>query len=70
MPKKKAEQPVVVATVVAAPPTKKRAKRQWSTYNQFVHDHYSDPSVQAAKVRERLKIIAKLWAEHKENLTK
>ena len=70
MPKKRTEQPVVVTPVVAAPPTKKRAKRQWSTYNKFVHDHYCDPSVQAAKVRERLKIIAKLWAEHKENLTK
>ena len=42
-----------------------RPKRKWSTYNQFVHDHYSDPDVQAAKVRDRLKIIGRLWQEHK-----
>ena len=44
-----------------------RPKRAWSTYNQFVHDHYSDADVQAAKVRDRLKIIGSMWQEHKNN---
>ena len=46
-----------------------RPKRAWSSYNQFVHDHYSDADVQAAKVRDRLKIIGRLWQEHKKNMT-
>ena len=45
-----------------------RPKRAWSSYNQFVHDHYGDAHVQAAKVRDRLKIIGKMWQEHKENM--
>ena len=45
-----------------------RPKRAWSTYNQFVHDHYGDTHVQSAKVRDRLKIIGKMWQELKENM--
>ena len=46
-----------------------RPKRAWSTYNQFVHDHYGDAHVQAAKVRDRLKIIGKMWQDHKKTAT-
>jgi hypothetical protein len=46
-----------------------RPKRAWSTYNQFVHDHYGDAHVQSAKVRDRLKIIGKMWQDHKKTAT-
>ena len=45
-----------------------RPKRAWSTYNKFVHDHYSDPHVQAAPVRQRLVIIGKMWQDQKKNM--
>ena len=45
-----------------------RPKRKWSTYNQFVHDHYGDAHVQEAAVRDRLRIIGKMWQAHKKNM--
>ena len=67
MPRKtKAKDP---APPVDDPAPAARPKRAWSTYNKFVHDHYGDAHVQAAKVRDRLKIIGKMWQEHKKNMT-
>ena len=62
MPRKKATPVEVVETKAEQPKKKKRAL---SKYNEFVREHYSDVDVQAAKVRDRLKLISVLWAEHK-----
>ena len=48
----------------------KKAKRKLSAYNVFVREKYSLPEVQAASVRDRLKIIGKMWQEHKKNMSK
>ena len=67
MPRKtKAKDP---APPVDDPAPAARPKRAWSTYNQFVHDHYSDADVQAAPVRQRLVIIGKMWQDHKKTAT-
>ena len=62
MPRKKAMPVEEVETKTEQPPKKKRAL---SKYNEFVREHYSDVDVQAAKVRDRLKLISVLWAEYK-----
>ena len=63
--KKKAE---TTPEPVDDPAPAARPKRAWSTYNKFVHDHYSDADVQAAPVRQRLVIIGKMWQDHKKNM--
>ena len=44
-----------------------RKRRQLSSYNEFVRDNYSLPQVQSAPVRERLKILGRMWQEHKKS---
>ena len=63
--KKKAE---TTPEPVDDPAPAARPKRAWSTYNKFVHVHYSDPDVQAAPARQRLVIIGKMWQDHKKNM--
>ena len=68
MPRKSTKKP---ASPKAPPPSPEpappppRKKRKLTKYNEFVRDKYSLPEVQAAAVRERLKIIGRMWAEHK-----
>ena len=67
MPRKSTKKPVSPKTPPPSPePTPPpRKKRKLTRYNEFVRDKYSLPEVQAAAVRDRLKIIGKMWAEHK-----
>lgn len=46
----------------AASPVRKR--RKLTSYNEFVRDHYHVPEVQKAQVRDRLKILARMWQAH------
>ena len=72
MPRKKKDMPlpppaaVVMETdTTTAPITTPKKKRTLTTYNKFVMNHYSDADVQKLPVRERLKLIGKLWQQHK-----
>ena len=64
--KRKAEGPPPEPEPEPAPAP--RRKRALSTYNEFVRDNYSLPEVQQAAVRDRLKIIGRMWQAAKKNL--
>ena len=49
-------------------PSAPRKKRQLSTYNEFIRDHYHEPKTQALPVRMRIRELARRWQEHKKSL--
>ena len=60
------------STAVDAPapkaPPAPRKKRQLSTYNEFIRDHYHEPKIQALPVRMRIRELARRWQEHKKSI--
>ena len=63
MPRKKKPEPETKAD--AEPEVRARPRRALHDYNRFVQAKYALPEVQAAAVRDRLRIIGAMWQEHK-----
>ena len=61
MPRKKKPE----TKVEAEPEVRARPRRALHDYNRFVQSKYALPEVQAAAVRDRLRIIGAMWQEQK-----
>ena len=58
-----ADPSVPTSPAAAARPRKRR--RQPLTWSQFVLAHYHVPEVERAPVRDRLRILGRLWEAHR-----